>query len=97
VWEPLTAETEKQLEKELENLKYAAASRSDETMAGIAIRVGAEITAEHLIARGHWVPVTIRNYWIKNLAIASAAFAAIFSLAMVLPAITRRYWRWLNA
>jgi hypothetical protein len=36
------------------------------------------------------------KYWTINLVVALVVFVGIFGLAMVLPAIALRYWRWLR-
>ena len=36
------------------------------------------------------------EYWTENSTVALAGFISIFAAAMVLPAIARRYWGWLN-
>jgi hypothetical protein len=36
------------------------------------------------------------KYWALNLATALAGFVIVFGLAYLLPALARRYWRWLN-
>ena len=35
-------------------------------------------------------------YLLMNAAVAVASFGIIFGLTYLLPAVARRYWRWLN-
>ena len=39
---------------------------------------------------------SLTNYLATNAAAAAVAFAAIFGLSYLLPALARQYWRWLN-
>jgi hypothetical protein len=39
---------------------------------------------------------SLPRYVAKNVAAAVAGFVIIFVLAMLLPALARRYWRWLK-
>jgi hypothetical protein len=36
-------------------------------------------------------------YLLLNAAVAAASFGATFALTYLLPALIRRYWKWLNA
>ena len=36
------------------------------------------------------------KYWAINLVVSFVVFVGIFGLAMVVPAIALRYWRWLK-
>ena len=36
------------------------------------------------------------QYWTWNVGTSAAVFGVIFGLAYLLPALARRYWRWLN-
>jgi hypothetical protein len=46
---------------------------------------------------GYYAPEpSVVLYLLLNMAVAVAGFVIVFGLSYLLPALTRRYWRWLN-
>ena len=46
---------------------------------------------------GFYVPEpSVVVYLLANFAVAAVSFCAIFGLTYLLPALARRYWKWLN-
>jgi hypothetical protein len=84
---PLSAEREKKLTAYIEKTKNCATAEDQfycENWPRKALRDGGEFEFSE------------PKYLALNLATALAGFVVIFGLAYLLPAIGRRYWRWLN-
>jgi hypothetical protein len=88
VWQQWSAEDKAEIEA---NRDYWLQRQSQEGAAQYL-----EDITKMLNDGGHWRQVKISNIWFERLMAALLAFVAIFCLAMVLPAIARRYWRWLK-
>jgi hypothetical protein len=54
------------------------------------------LMTERLRQGGIAKEVSLTQYWAENAAAVLAAFVSVFGLTFLLPALVRRYWRWLN-
>jgi len=86
---PLSAEEEKTLTAYMEKTKSCQTLKYDEHMY-------CEVFQKPKLADGGDFQFSAPKYWALNLATALAGFVVVFGLAYLLPAIARRYWRWLN-
>jgi hypothetical protein len=94
VWVPLTIED-----------KYSFTSRLNETNNCQTIEVyrdkdllgGCRFIQKALEQNGaYYSAPSIPLYLALNAAVAAVAFVVMFGLTYLLPALARRYWRWLN-
>src|SRR6516162_2386744 len=89
-WKPLTEERRQEIENYLKAKNYC----EDKTNPDGVFCVYTSIT---LREGGEWrFGTDIIKYLAVNLAVALAAFAGIVGLAMVIPTILSRYWKWMK-
>ena len=97
VWKPLTAEDK------VEQGAWVKSTNNCQTFEGgitatdaTAVR-GCRYWQKTLEEGGRYGPgPSAPLYLALNAAVAAVAFAVIFALTYLLPALARRYWRWLN-
>src|SRR6516165_1723847 len=87
---PLSAEREKKLTAYIEKTKNC------QTVEDTYEQFYCENWPRKALRDGGELEFSKPKYLALNLATALAGFVVVFGLAYLLPAIARRYWRWLN-
>jgi hypothetical protein len=88
-WEPVTAVERQQITI---NLAHCTASEMSDEFSSCGHQ------RKYLDEGGFYAPApSVVFYLLLNAAVAAASFGATFALTYLLPALIRRYWKWLNA
>jgi hypothetical protein len=96
IWEPLTVEDKDEMGAFVKSTNNCQTFPDGVTASPTAVQ-GCRYWQKALEEGGRYGPgPSAPLYLALNAAVAVVAFAVIFALTYLLPALARRYWRWLN-